>query len=1412
MLEFLQILFSLYNSIPYGHYFLEQSNLRWLYISSDFSVALAYGAIASMLVYFANRQQNRSFRVIFWWLGVAIAAGGTIYLIEVLTLWHPITWMLGAFKAITALLFLVIAVQFYPAMVKGLKIPISSEKESERVLKATEERFNVETDLQLSEERYRLLANNIPQLVWMARYDGFIEYVNQRWSEYTGLSWQEASGWNWQQALHPDEQDYVARAWRNSLETGTFLEIQYRLRRFDGEYRWHIGQAMPIRDKEGISYWFGTCTDIDDRVRAEAVLQEKIAILNAINQSTTTLIFAKDAQGRVVMANPATLEIMGKTEAEVIGYTDRDFFPEAEHIIDHERQVRETGDILVFEETLNLPSGIRTFLATKSPWRDERGEIVGTIGVATDITEQKQIQEQLSQQARLLDLTYEAIFVRDLNSRITFWNRGAEDMYGWAATEALEQVAHSLLQTEFLQDDLDLDAILLEVGHWEGELIHQRWDKREIIVESRQVLVRDEEGNPKGFLEVERDITDRKLSDFALKESEQRYATLTRLVPVGIFRCDRQGNYTYVNERWCEIAGISNQEAMGEGWKGVLHPKDRDRVLEMWQLAIAENLPFSLEFRLRKANNRTIWLFAQAFPEVAADGSTIGYIGSVTDISDRKATEIALQASEARFRQMAETIQDVFWILDVQKQQIVYVSPAYERIWQRSRQGIYEDYQMWLATVHPEDREKIANAASQCCAEQSVEVEYRILLPDGKIRWVRDRGFLLQSDEPQSGCIFGMTQDITERKRAEQAMQASEEQRRLALDLSHTGSWDWDLATNKAIWNDNHFYLLGLEPSQEEVTYYTWRDRVHPEDLERAEQSVEQALAQRSEYESEYRVVHPDGTIRWILGKGRSLYDENGNPIRMLGVILDITDRKQVEQALRESEDRLRRSLFDAPMPVILHAEDGEVLLINKIWTDITGYTQEDIPTIEAWTQKAYGEGKEAAKSDIVRLYDLDRSVREGEYTITTRRGEKRIWDFSSAPLGKLSDGRRIVISTALDISDRKRAEEAMRSSEEQYRTTFDLAAVGVCHVAFDGRWLRVNPELCEIAGYSSAELLGMTYQQITHPEDLETDLAYVRQLLAGEIPNFSMEKRYLRKDGSTVWVNISVSLSHQDNYMIGVVEDISERKEAELRLQEQARELRQLNSALAQTTALVAERNQELDRFVYIVSHDLKAPLRAIANLSEWIEEDLEGELPEENQKQMQLLRNRVHRMEALIDGLLTYSRVGRTEVGEETVEVGELLADVLDSLSPPSTFTIVVQPQMPTIVAKRLLLSQVFANLISNAIKHNDRTDGRIGIWATEKEDFYEFCVSDDGPGIASEHHDRIFAIFQTLKAKDDRESTGIGLSIVKKIIETEGGKISLTSELGKGTTFCFTWLKQPRKTDDRATKTVNAELFSL
>lgn len=408
-------------------------------------------------------------------------------------------------------------------------------------------------------------------------------------------------------------------------------------------------------------------------------------------------------------------------------------------------------------------------------------------------------------------------------------------------------------------------------------------------------------------------------------------------------------------------------------------------------------------------------------------------------------------------------------------------------------------------------------------------------------------------------------------------------------------------------------------------------------------------------------------------------------------------------------------------------------------------------------------------------------------------------------------------MSEGQDIHHHYQTEQALRESEERFRATFEQAAVGIAHVAIDGKWLRVNQKLCEIVGYTREELLQMTFQEITHPDDLEADLNSIDKVLTGEIENCSMEKRYIRKDNSIVWIDLTYSLAREgieagnsggfssssadsslphcaraSGYFIAVIEEISDRKLAELALKQRAEELTHLNIILSQTTALLQKRNQELDQFAYVASHDLKAPLRAIANLSEWIEEDINDLLPEENRHQMHLLGGRVQRMEGLINGLLEYSRVGRVQAESSRVDVGLLLQEVIDSLAPPSSFSIEIAPEMPVIMTNRLPLQQVFANLISNGILHHPRTDGYIKISFQECKRYYEFAVTDDGSGIAPEYHQKVFAIFQTLEARDQKESTGIGLAIVKKIVEAQGGTITVESQLNAGSTFRFTWYK--------------------
>jgi len=304
----------------------------------------------------------------------------------------------------------------------------------------------------------------------------------------------------------------------------------------------------------------------------------------------------------------------------------------------------------------------------------------------------------------------------------------------------------------------------------------------------------------------------------------------------------------------------------------------------------------------------------------------------------------------------------------------------------------------------------------------------------------------------------------------------------------------------------------------------------------------------------------------------------------------------------------------------------------------------------------------------------------------------------------------------------------------------------------------------------------GARQMDFVHPDDR----AYVSKMLVGLADgteeSIEQEFRLQAENDQVYWVNRRVWAIRDDEGKVthfqGVTQDISARKEAEIRL--------------ASTVLELKDKNGELEDFAYIVSHDLKAPLRSIGTLSDWIDSDYADRLDDEGREQLRLLKQRVRRMHDLIDGILKYSRVGRLKEDHVRINISEIIGEVLELVSPSQAITIECAPDMPDICAERTRIKQLFENLISNAVKFMDKPEGLIRISGEERDKTILFRVEDNGPGIEEKHFDRIFKIFQTLSARDTFESTGVGLTLVKKIVGMYGGEVWLESEPGTGTVF--------------------------
>jgi len=272
-------------------------------------------------------------------------------------------------------------------------------------------------------------------------------------------------------------------------------------------------------------------------------------------------------------------------------------------------------------------------------------------------------------------------------------------------------------------------------------------------------------------------------------------------------------------------------------------------------------------------------------------------------------------------------------------------------------------------------------------------------------------------------------------------------------------------------------------------------------------------------------------------------------------------------------------------------------------------------------------------------------------------------------------------------------------------------------------------------------------------------------------------------------------------------VELVDAKEKLEVRVEERTAELTAANEQLTQEIAIrkkaeqrqaqlleqLEKVNQELKDFAYVVSHDLKAPLRGIKTLTDWISTDYADKLDEGGKEQMNLLTSRVGRMHNLIDGILQYSRVGRVKEKQVQVNLNELVSEVIDMIAPPENIAITVESELPTVECEQTRITQVFQNLLSNAIKYMDKPQGQIKIGCIEENGFWKFSIADNGPGIEEKYYEKIFQMFQTLLSRDEFESTGVGLTVVKKIVEMYGGKIWVESKVGEGSTFYFTLSKQ-------------------
>ena len=619
-----------------------------------------------------------------------------------------------------------------------------------------------------------------------------------------------------------------------------------------------------------------------------------------------------------------------------------------------------------------------------------------------------------------------------------------------------------------------------------------------------------------------------------------------------------------------------------------------------------------------------------------------------------------------------------------------------------------------------------------------------------------------------------LIEQIDERERTEIELRSSEQRYRELADSLPQVVFELDSSGMITYINAGAYDMFGY--TEEDIASGIHVLQVIEEvDQSRVSGAIDKMMEGRSTGAvRQYLAKRKDGTTFPSVAYTTLITYDEGNPAGVRGILTDISEREEMERALRESEQRYRFLADNINDFAFVVGLDLKTSYASPSVEKILGYPAEEWSTLPVEKQI----GQKSLEGVVVvlagelehdRERDPDRSVTI-EVDFNHKNGSivvlecvvSFVRDPDGSPVG--------MYGLARNVTERKKAEQRLRLSQFEVEQSMDQ----IIRVGADGRIAYANEAACAAHGYGRGEMLSLGLPDISanFPQERWDDIWNVLK----DSETLRFEAIEVRKDGTRFPLEAAFNyfVFEGDEYMVVFGRDITERRRAEERQEA-------LNAELLSA-------NKELNDFAYVVSHDLKAPLRGIGSLASWLATDYSNVLDEDGKRQLDLLLDRAKRMENLIESILQYSRVGRVRESRENVDLNEVAAGAVEMLNVPAKVRIVLEG-LPTVNGEKTRLGQVFQNLIGNAVKFMDKPDGSVIVSCADEGSFWKISVTDNGPGIDPRYYEQVFQIFQTLSSQDDVEGTGVGLTLVKKIAEMHGGKVWVESEPGTGSTFFFT-----------------------
>ena len=1214
------------------------------------------------------------------------------------------------------------------------------------------EQVNALKKMKESEETFHTLADNISQLAWMADAQGWIYWYNQRWYNYTGTTLEDMQGWGWQKVHHPDHLERVVNRVQHSWNTGEVWEDTFPMRGQDGQYRWFLSRATPIRDNQGkVLRWFGTNTDITEQNTLIEKLNETVSKLNlyekvVINIKEAVLITEAEPFNlpgpRILYVNDAFYTMTGYTPEEVIGKTprilqgpktDRKQLDKIRHALEHWQSVK--------VELINYKKDGSEFFVEFEiiPVANEKGWFTHWVSVQRDITERKLAEKKILESEELLRKTKEqleltftnvpaAIFLYNNKKEILYANKKAAHLLGYNTVEELlqEKYYDVLMQkggeNYYVKDENDepflrekLPSVnALKIGK-PGEVVfsmEKRSGGPKLWFLNKSAPILEENGEVSMVLTTSTDITAQKTAEEKIRNSEERFRQLAEQAPMWVWMTDLEMNMLYANHEVLKHAGLSHfSQFIEHSWVNFTHPADIIIIAEHFKKAVVEQTFFEFEARLKNAQtNQYEWFYMKAVPRIEAH-IFIGFIGTAININQQKIHLEKLQESEENFRQLSDLMPEKVSRSDAYGN-IIY----YNHNWLEYTGLSFEALKSWgwAQAMHPDDTEELTRLwTHSLMTGDALEMEFRILNKEGEYRWHLCRSAAIKDEEGNIKNWVGVTVDIEHQKRFARELEKQVEERTTELQSLN----EMLLKRNELLTISENFNrsLIDLSPN---VVYIFDIEHNKPIFLNRAGcniigyewQEVHQIM------QIHLLIVHPDDRTR----------------------VCEMIDKLKV-------------------------AQDGDVVEHEYRVKNAQG----------TWTPVLARETvfKRNSKNEVTQLIGIAVDITHLKQVTQ-----------------QIQDANELLIQK----------NESLIASELFNRTLTDVSPTMVyIHDIEKNKPIFLNNTYLNFVGYNWEQVVefGSKFiSTVVHPNDLAFCTQILQKVLTSQVGEV-FEGNFRRKNAFDVWVpffnRVTAFKRNSKNeviQIIGVAIDISDLKKAE--------------DVLHQKNEALEKMNKELQSFAYISSHDLQEPLRKIQTFAKRIMDKEYDNLSDNGKDYLRRMEESAHRMRTLIDDLLAYSRTNTQERKFEKIHLQDIIEEVKANLNEE------LQDKQAVIEVIDLCecnvipfqLRQLLHNLISNALKFSNlkhppyitiKSKIAKGIelnfakLAPEKE-YCHICSADNGIGFEQQYGEKIFEVFQRLNSKEKYAGTGIGLAIVKKIVENHNGIIIATGELNKGATF--------------------------